>query len=237
MKRLAAVAISMIALFVMSPTVASAGVPGKTFTETGCDGYSDSVARLYTAGLDREPEQGGFEYWMGEYTSGRWLLPSMAAFFAQSDEFERNYGELTQDGFIRQLYRNVLGREGESGGVIYWNGEMDAGMDRGTVLLRFAESRENIMISGTVEPILGPFNGGLSGPWTCTQPAPTPDNPGDSKTAETSPPRPRRRRGSTPTSRPTAMLPNSTSTTTVSHARACPAEPCSNASWPDRQLL
>lgn len=169
----------MVAFVAMSPIPASAAVPGKEFTETGCDGYSDSVARLYTAGLDREPEPGGFEFWMTEYTAGRYDLPKMATFFTRSPEFEASYGELTQDGFIRQLYRNVLDREGEDGGVEFWNQQMTAGLDRGTVLLRFAESPENITNSGTVQPILGPFNAGLSGPWTCTRPVPM--NPGNSK--------------------------------------------------------
>lgn len=154
-----------------------AAVPDKEFTETGCDGSSDSVARLHTAGLGREPEQGGFEFWMVEYTNGRWDLTRMATFFTQSPEFEQSYGTLNQDEFIRQLYRNVLGREGEPGGVTFWNEQMDLGMDRGTVLLRFAESPENITNSGTVEPILGPFNAGLSGPWSCT--GWTPPSPGD----------------------------------------------------------
>ncbi len=179
MKRRVAVAVVMIAFTVMNVSGVNASVPDKGFTETGCDAYSDSVARLYTAGLDREPEKGGFEFWMVEYTNGRWLLPSMATYFTQSVEFEASYGALTQDGFIRQLYRNVLGREGESGGVTFWNEQMSAGMDRGTVLLRFAESPENITNSGTVQPALGAFNAGLPGPWSCT--GWTPPSPGDTK--------------------------------------------------------
>lgn len=169
------------ALLVSSSTSSGSAVPGKDFTETGCDGYSDSVARLYTAGLDREPEQGGFEFWMTEYTAGRYDLPRMATFFTQSAEFVAAYGELSQDEFIRQLYRNVLDREGESGGITFWNEQMDLGMDRGTVLLRFAESPENITNSGTVEPTLGPFNAGLTEAWTCNPQVPTPANPGDIK--------------------------------------------------------
>ncbi len=185
MKRMAAAIIVVLALVTAGPGNAGASVPGKEFTETGCEQYSDSVARLYTAGLGRQPERGGFEFWMTEYTAGHRNLPQMASFFTQSDEFNKSYGALSQDGFVRQLYRNVLGREGESGGVAFWNGQMSLGMDRGTVLLRFAESRENIASSGTTEPALGPFNVGLPGPWTCipvaplgpVQPAPEPAPP------------------------------------------------------------
>lgn len=155
------------ALLTMSPVDAGAAVPDKPFTETLCEGSSDSVARLYTAGLGREPEQGGFDFWINEYSNGTWSFPAMAQFFVNSDEFTASYGSLTQDAFIRQLYRNVLGREGESGGVTYWNQQMTAGMSRATVLMRFAESPENVATSGTVEPELGYFNVGIQGSWRC----------------------------------------------------------------------
>lgn len=167
MRHVAAICIAVFVIATMRSSGAVAAIPGKGFTETGCEQYSDSVARLYTAGLGREPEQDGFEFWMTEYTTGRWSLPTMSTFFTQSSEFAASYGALTQDGFIRQLYRNVLGREGEGGGITFWNDQMNLGMDRGTVLLRFAESPENITNSGTDEPELGPFNAGLPGPWAC----------------------------------------------------------------------
>ncbi len=173
-----------LALLVVPIGGTSAAVPGLSFTETGCEGHSDSVARLYTAGLGRRPEQPGFEFWLGEYSSGRWSLPRMATFFTQSNEFSSLYGNLDHEGFVRQLYRNVLGREGEDGGVAYWTGQLNTAQTRGGVLLRFAESPENIASSGTAQPLLGAFNDGLPGRWTCvvppTQPPP-PGNPGDSK--------------------------------------------------------
>lgn len=147
----------------------SAAAPGRGYTETGCEGYSDSVVRLYTAAFGRMPEQAGFEYWMTEYTHGNRNLTSMADFFTKSPEFLTTYGPLDDDGFVRQLYRNVLGRNGEETGVSYWINEMVNGMARRTVLLRFAESPENITRSGTTEPILGPYNEGRSGRWRCDE--------------------------------------------------------------------
>jgi hypothetical protein len=167
----------IVATTLLATSPANAAVPGLDFTQTGCDGYSDSVARLYTAGLGRIPEKDGFDYWMVKYTRGEWNLRTMATFFTQSAEFNSSYGSLDQDGFIRQIYRNVLGREGEQGGVTYWNGQMSNGMGRGTLLLRFAESPENIATSGTSQPTLGEFNAGRVEPWTCT--GWVPPSPGD----------------------------------------------------------
>ncbi len=178
---------------------AGASVPNLEFTATGCEGYSDSVARLYTAGLGREPEEGGFEYWMGLYTSGDISLLGMSDFFVASLEFDLKYGDLDQLAFVNQIYLNVLGRLGEPKGVDYWDRQMTGGVTRGELLVLFAESPENIANTGTVTPILGIFNKGLDGAWTCTsQPKPVdpagpvlpqpvvpqpvvPTNPGDSK--------------------------------------------------------
>lgn len=153
----------------IAPFPASAAVPGKPFTETGCDEYTDSVARLYTAGLGREAEQGGFEFWVAEYMASRYSLYRMAVFFTQSPEFAQSYGDPTNREFVKIMYRNVLGREGEAGGVDFWTGELDEGRrNRATVLLNFAESPENVDRSGTTQPALGPFNAGQpEGFWNC----------------------------------------------------------------------
>ena len=152
---------------------AEASVPGLEFTETGCEGYSDSVARLYKAGLNREPDKAGFEYWLVLYQEGELDLRAMAGLFTESAEFSQRYGLLNNTDFVRLLYQNVLGREGEPAGVVYWVGQLESGRDRGSVLLMFAESTENIRATGTTDPILGAFNFGLQGPWTCVPTQPT----------------------------------------------------------------
>ena len=146
---------------------ASARVPGLTFTQTGCEGFSDSVARLYAAGFGRQPDQEGFQFWMDEYTSGRWTFPAMAGFFVESTEFVSTYQELDNLAFVQQIYRNVLGREGDAEGIDFWTGQVNSGITRAAILMRFAESPENVTRTGTVEPQLGFYNNGLSAPWTC----------------------------------------------------------------------
>ncbi len=179
------VAVACLASLVGFSSPAEASVPGLEFTETGCEGYSDSVARLYAAGLGREPEEGGFEYWMGLYTGGDISLTGMSDFFVSSPEFDLKYGDLTQLEFVNRIYLNVLGRLGEPEGVEYWDGQMTGGVTRGELLVLFAESTENIANTGTVTPTLGTFNKGLDQAWTCAgwpKPDPAgPANPGDSK--------------------------------------------------------
>ncbi len=140
-----------------------------TFTSTGCEEHSDSIARLYAAAFNREPESAGFRYWFDLYRTGDLSLVPMAALFADSDEFVGTYGSLGDEAFIRQLYRNSLGREGEAAGVDYWVGQLAAGDERGLILLWFAESPENIARTGTAQPILGPFSDGIIGGFDCSR--------------------------------------------------------------------
>ncbi len=152
----------------LTATPASAAFPDQPFTQTHCEGDTDSVARLYAAALGRDPELGGFEFWVEEYTAGDWTLPRMAQFFVESPEFQAKYGALSNREFVELLYRNVHRREGDPGGVDFWVSEMAAGMSRATVLLRFSESPENVANTGSVFPTLGAYNEGRTdGAFTC----------------------------------------------------------------------
>lgn len=137
------------------------------FIDTACREYTDSVVRLYTAAFGRQPDQGGFQYWLDQYQQGHHSLPSMAEFFADSPEFVATYGALSDQLFVEQLYRNVLNREGDVAGIGYWRDQLDGLLTRGDVLLRFSESPENVEISGTVEPRLGFYNEGHDGAFGC----------------------------------------------------------------------
>ena len=53
------------------------------------------------------------------------------------------YGKQSNSSYVDKLYQNVLGRAGESGGVTYWNGELDAGrITKAAVLVQFATLAE-----------------------------------------------------------------------------------------------
>jgi hypothetical protein len=62
--------------------------------------------------------------------------------FASSAEFLLKYGSLDNQGYVQQLYRNVLGREADSSGLADWVGQLNAGATRGAILVGFAESNE-----------------------------------------------------------------------------------------------
>lgn len=100
------------------------------------------VIRLYRAYFGRLPDRSGLDFWANKLRSGT-SLSSISSTFAESSEFTRKYGTLTNRKFVELVYQNVLGRPGEASGVTYWTNQLDAGKkSRGQVMVNFSESNE-----------------------------------------------------------------------------------------------
>lgn len=116
----------------------------------------DEILRLYRAVFGRIPDPGGFEFWINQYREGEPLL-DIARGFAASDEFVDRFGaEPTDEALIDLLYRNVLDRAGDAGGVDFWLARRADGASIAELLVAFANSPENIERTGTREPISAP---------------------------------------------------------------------------------
>ena len=102
----------------------------------------EPVARLYLAFFGRDPDFNGLMYWAGQIRSG-YPLQGVADFFAGSPEFRAMYGSLNNQAFIDLVYRNVLGRPADLGGINYWINQLAAGaLNRGGIMVNFSESPE-----------------------------------------------------------------------------------------------
>lgn len=110
------------------------------------DGNAGQAYRLYQSAFDRAPDLQGLNFWIDHLDSGE-SLSWVADRFIDSDEFGILYGEnVSNAAFVSALYQNILGREGDEGGVAYWNAELDSGnRSRTDVLIGFSESEENIV--------------------------------------------------------------------------------------------
>lgn len=108
-----------------------------------------TVAYLYEAGLDRngEIDAPGLNFWIDRREAGL-TERGLAQAFLNSPEFEAAIGapeSLTDRALVEQLYRNVLDREGEAGGIAFWEGQLARSVvSRADLLLAFAESPENV---------------------------------------------------------------------------------------------
>ena len=69
----------------------------------------------------------------------------MAYSFLASAEFKERYGEdVSNESYVNTLYINVLGRDYDQAGYIYWLGNLNNGVEtKYELLLGFSESLEN----------------------------------------------------------------------------------------------
>ena len=103
-----------------------------------------SVYRLYQATFNRTPDAAGLGYWINAVDKGANIITNVAASFVTSPEFVAKYGSNPSNAsYVDNLYQNVLHRAGESGGVAYWNQQLNTGAaTKAFVLEQFATLAE-----------------------------------------------------------------------------------------------
>ena len=120
-------------------------IEGLTFTDGtltfDASSASAQIMRLYSATLNRAPDQAGLEANVGGLA--RVGLQAMADTFVASAEFQARFGALSNQQFVEQLYVFSLGRTGDPGGISGWVGALNGGATRGQVVLGFSESLEH----------------------------------------------------------------------------------------------
>lgn len=97
--------------------------------------------RLYRAAFLRNPDTSGLDYWVRARWGGRGPV-SIANHFTASSEFVRTYGNLSDDAFVTQIYRNVFERDPDPGGRAYWVAKLGRGIGRGQMLYELSNSSE-----------------------------------------------------------------------------------------------
>jgi len=112
-------------------------------------GNAGSAYRLYQAAFNRTPDTAGLSFWTHQLDLGL-DIQIVAAGFVNAAEFKTVYGvNPTHAHIVDLMYQNVLGRAGESAGINFWVGQLDAGLSTGALLEGFAISSEN---HGIVDP-------------------------------------------------------------------------------------
>ena len=112
---------------------------------TGMETQDAQAFRIYNAAFARFPDSSGLRYWINEYKSGISNYRTIAQSFINSNEFALRYGaNNSNEEFINNMYKNVLGRLPDASGLAYWVGNLNSGADsRVNVLGGFSESAEN----------------------------------------------------------------------------------------------
>lgn len=98
------------------------------------------VTRLYNLGLNRAPEAGGLDYWTDVICNGEMSGAEVAQGFFFSREMENR--RLTDREFLEILYKVMMDRTSDAGGVSYWMSYMNSGIEREAIFKQFVESPE-----------------------------------------------------------------------------------------------
>lgn len=116
------------------------------------DGHGGQAYRLYQAAFNRKPDEAGVGYWLTALDRGM-SLQEVAKNFIASAEFQSMYGASLSDAqYVSQLYHNVLHRDGDAGGVSYWQDVLHHGAGREQLLMAFSESPENqVALIGSID--------------------------------------------------------------------------------------
>lgn len=109
------------------------------------------VDGLYRNVLGRAGDAGGFEFWVGERGRGV-TIASLLLSFANSDEnVERTDTRPSigiSEGRVLRLYRAMLGRDPDAGGLEFWTGRYDAGLSLLDMAVQFAALAEYSALYG-----------------------------------------------------------------------------------------
>lgn len=113
------------------------------------------ITGVYAQMLGRTPDPAGLESWLVQMDLGL-TIPQMEAGFIASDEYYgRNGG--TPAGWVRGLYRDVLGRGPGDEEIAAWTARLAAGVSRTAVAMGFVLSTERLttVVDGYYRSLLG----------------------------------------------------------------------------------
>ncbi|MCR5720301.1 MAG: DUF4214 domain-containing protein [Lachnospiraceae bacterium] len=132
----------------VSPTAEPTQTPMPTLSPnaTKREKIQAFVYRLYELCLFRTPDESGFEFWTNQLESGAYTGAKCAEYFMFSPEITAK--KLDNEEFLKVLYRAMMGREYDDGGLAFWKSFLDDGIGKQYIVKGFLDSKEFGMICG-----------------------------------------------------------------------------------------
>ena len=140
--------------------VAIAGLLGSSLSARDAS-LEDKITSLYVSYFNRAPDFNGLSYWKShgeEYLnagkSGLLALQELSAGFATHPTFVSMYSSMGNEDFVKAIYKNALGRDGDAGGIAYWTGLLDSGKQRSDMVAEFMNASLTVDLTAENYPTL-----------------------------------------------------------------------------------
>jgi hypothetical protein len=120
------------------------------------ESYKNFIVQAYNTYLNRSPDVGGLNYWLGLMRSGQVSDEKLEASFVGSSEYIAAHGG-SGAGWVRGMYIDLLNRTPAPSEVNGWVATLNAGASPVAVALGFAASaeREGIRVRQNYQTFLG----------------------------------------------------------------------------------
>ena len=107
--------------------------------------YRDQVQTMYVAYYGRPGDAGGLDYWASELEKVNGKLLGIIDAFGNSKEFQNRFGDLDDQELVNNLYRQMLGRDADSGGLNFYVTALREGrFTLATIALNVADGTQNL---------------------------------------------------------------------------------------------
>ena len=104
------------------------------------------ITSLYVSFFNRAADEAGLSYWKnkGDMAKAKGksdllTLKELSSGFATHPTFTATYGSMGNEAFVKAIYKNSLGKEGDQEGITYWTNLIDNGMSRSDMVATFME--------------------------------------------------------------------------------------------------
>ena len=112
-------------------------------TTINYDNDAKALASLYDDIFDRQADLDGFQYYYHQLQTGS-SLGDVALHFLYSAEYNTNFGSLSTEGQVSELYDALLNRSADQGGLDYWVDQVNNGTSIEEVADTFIASSEYV---------------------------------------------------------------------------------------------
>ena len=99
-----------------------------------------AFGRAYRECMGREADSGGLKFWSKNLYEHTATGKSLVRYFVLSSEMKGK--NLSNTEYIKVVYRVMLGREADNGGINYWRSQMENGKKIEDIINGFVDSNE-----------------------------------------------------------------------------------------------